>query len=59
MPGILGCKPFPFKHVAQMPFTIGADDLNPVPIRIWYPLYGSRYFVIKTGPATMRVKLIG
>jgi hypothetical protein len=58
MARIFSCKAFPLKHMAQVSFTIGTNYFDAVTIGIRHPLHSARNFIIKAGPATMRVKFI-
>ena len=58
MPNIFTGQAFAGKHMAQVTIATGAQNLYPATIRIGFATNCSLNLIIKTGPATVRMKLV-
>ena len=58
MPNILLRETLAFEDVAEMAVAVFAQDLNPVSVGVAFVPHGSGEFVVKTRPATARMKLV-
>lgn len=58
MSRVLLGKSFTFKDMAKVCAAIGAGDFGAYAVRVEPALYGTGNFVIKTGPAAARIKLV-
>src|SRR5690606_3238914 len=59
MPRVLGRKAFAFKHMAEMAAAVAADDLDTTAVGVGVTLHRAGDLVVKAGPATVAVELVG
>ena len=51
-------KALPYKHVAEVPSTAGAEDFRPVPVRVRQPRNRALDLLVEAWPSTMGVELV-